>query len=382
MRFWWKPFFIYPSSPGVMGRVNPPSSDPSNAVVRRVGFVVGHPAHVHLFKNAIRDLNGLGYRILILAVRKEITLEVLRREGFSYEVIGTNYPSLLAKAVTIPGKDWRTVQILRDFDPDLVVSTGSPYAAHACRLLGIPHICFGDTEVASLATLTMLPFIDAIYTPDCFSIDLGQKQIRYPSYHELAYLHPRRFRPDPEALLQAGLRAGEPYFILRLSSADSAHDMREEASGVTNRDLLLHLLTELEKHGRPIVSSEVPLPSSITSYLGRFPPEIIHSLLAFATLYVGEGATMASEAGILGTPWVFISRTPRGYLDDQERVFGLGTRVESLSAAVPIALRWASEPMTKESWKEKSQRLIAVKADTTEIIVDAVRSRVEGGAAR
>ena len=48
----------------------------------------------------------------------------------------------------------------------------------------------------------------------------------------------------------------------------------------------------------------------------------MHDALAYAEIYIGEGATMASEAGVLGTPSFYISTIARSYNIDQER-FGL-----------------------------------------------------------
>ena len=49
----------------------------------------------------------------------------------------------------------------------------------------------------------------------------------------------------------------------------------------------------------------------------------VHHLLAYAQILVGESATMASEAAVLGTPAVYIATTGRGYTDDQEARYGI-----------------------------------------------------------
>ncbi len=37
-------------------------------------------------------------------------------------------------------------------------------------------------------------------------------------------------------------------------------------------------------------------------------------LLAYATLFIGEGATMASECAVLGTPAIYVNSLQLGYL--------------------------------------------------------------------
>ncbi len=46
----------------------------------------------------------------------------------------------------------------------------------------------------------------------------------YPGYHELAYLHPRRFTPDRGVLAEAGISEGERYFVLRFNAFKAHHD--------------------------------------------------------------------------------------------------------------------------------------------------------------
>ncbi|MBT4513007.1 MAG: DUF354 domain-containing protein [Chloroflexi bacterium] len=45
---------------------------------------IGHPAHVHFFKNAIWALQSRGHNVLITARKKEIALDLLDAYGFDY----------------------------------------------------------------------------------------------------------------------------------------------------------------------------------------------------------------------------------------------------------------------------------------------------------
>src|SRR2546425_10145192 len=118
-------------------------------------------------------------------------------DGLLSALDGKNVPTIAGKLLDLPLKDLRLAILLSRVRPDLVVSTGSPYAAQASAALSIPHIAFSDTEIASGVIRLMLPFTDVVCTPSCFWLDLGAKQVRYPGYHELAYLHPSRFAPNP-----------------------------------------------------------------------------------------------------------------------------------------------------------------------------------------
>jgi predicted glycosyltransferase len=67
----------------------------------------------------------------------------------------------------------------------------------------------------------------------------------------------------------------------------------------------------------------------------------MHTLLKYATLYIGEGGTMASEAVCLNTPVIYTNNLPlMGYLKEGER-FGLlyyKTNFSSIMESLDIAV--------------------------------------------
>lgn len=96
------------------------------------------------------------------------------------------------------------------FRPDLFISHGSIYAAHAAFLLGKKHLSLEDSGNMEQIVLYR-PFTDVILTPDVLPEDLGPQPIRYEGYHEIAYLHPDYFNRDPEVYNWLGLKPGEKY---------------------------------------------------------------------------------------------------------------------------------------------------------------------------
>ena len=67
------------------------------------------------------------------------------------------------------------------------------------------------------------------------------------------------------------------------------------------------------------ISAEAEVPESFKKYLIKIKPEQMHHVLAYANILVSEGATMASEAGVLGTPAIYVNSLSRCYNEDQER---------------------------------------------------------------
>ena len=339
----------------------------------RVLFVVGHPAHVHLFKNVVRVLQSHGHEILVGAVAREVTTRLLDAYGIPYFVFGSPQPEIVSKALGIVPKDLSLLQNARQFRPDVLVSTGSPYAAQVSAVLDQPHLAFGDTEHATLIARLMLPFTDAVCTPDVFEGDLGPKHVRYRGYKELAYVHPKYFQPDPESLDRIGLSRKEPYVLLRFASWDASHDLGDRGFHFAGIDEAVAFVREIEAIGRVIVTSERKPVSQLAPYTLPIPPERMHDVIAFSRLYVGEGATMAAEAGVLGVPWIFVSTRGRGFLTDQQKRYGLGFWVRDLDEA-RRALPSVSGSGVLDEWKRRRDRMLSEKEDVVEFISNFVET--------
>src|SRR2546427_4051027 len=250
---------------------------------------------------------------------------------------------------------------------DLLVSTGSPYAAHVSAILAKPHLAFGDTERAALTARITIPFTDAVYTPDCYQGYLGPKHRKYNGYKELAYLHPKYFRPNRGSLDAAGLSETEPYLILRLASWDSSHDLGESGFSFEDGQDALTFVRQMERLGRVVVTADSAVRPPLDEYTVRLSPERMHDVLAFATAYVGEGATMAAEAGVLGVPWIFVSSTGRGFLTDQQSRYGLGYWGRDRHGAED-GLSHLALPNLRSEWQQRKERMLSEKEDVVSFI--------------
>ncbi len=127
-----------------------------------------------------------------------------------------------------------------------------------------------------------------------------------------------RFVPDPSRLQVFGLSPNDRYIVMRLVAWASAHDIGDR--GFTDLKSAVELLSG---YGRVLISSEMSLPPEVANCAIRTAPEYIHHLLAYATLYIGESATMASESAILGVPAILLSTSSRGYTNEQEHKYRL-----------------------------------------------------------
>lgn len=337
----------------------------------RILVDISHPAHVHFFRNAISMWHEHRHLVRVVARDKDITCDLLRRFDIPHKVLSKARTGFVGWTVEMLVHTVRLLSEVLAFRPHVMLQIGGIFVGPVGWLTCTPAWAFTDTENATLSNSITFPFVDRIFTPQCYNLNHGSKHLRYPGFHELAYLHPRRFVPDPSVLAPFGLKPGAPFFIVRFVAWQSAHDMGERGFTLPNK---IKLVSELARHGRVFVSSEAPLPDPLKPYASPIPVEQIHHFIAHATLVVGESATMASEAVFLGTPAIFVSPTSRGYTDVQERRYGLVFNFKDTDQtnALDMVKELIAISYPKDHWQKKRQRLLEDNIDVTGWLVRLV----------
>lgn len=337
----------------------------------RILVDANHPAHVHFFKHFIWSMQQRGHEVSITASRKDVVFDLLKHYNFAYIDLGSYGHSLLSKLVQfslMSIKMWRAARELR---PDIILGIASIRGAHVGRLLrGCQSVIFDDTEHASEQIRLYLPFADRVFTPSCFRKELGHKHQRYQGYHELAYLHPSRFTPNPAVLDDAGIDSDNPYFLVRFVSWESTHDIGYHGISDAGKRKLIQRLAE---HGRVIITAESELPGEYEQYRLPVEPQLLHDLLAFAHLYVGEGATMASEAAVLGTPSIYVNPLGAGTID-QQQALGLLHHVPDEDEAIELAVQLAADADAPARHSRRRATMLQEQSDVTQWMVEMVES--------
>lgn len=291
---------------------------------------ITHPAHAHFFRHPIGELLRRGHEVLVTSRRKEMATDLLDAFGVAHEPLavpsGGGGAGLLAELVR---RDLALARVARRFRPAAIAAIGGIFAAHAARLARSRSVVFYDTENARLQNLLTYPVASTVVAPRCYEAWLPRGALRYPGYHELSYLHPARFTPQQEVALANGLAPEGDTFLVRVVAWQASHDIGERGWSPA---LLRAVVAHLAARGRVLVSAEGVLPDDLEAY--RYPgdPAHIHHMMAFCRLYVGESATMASEAAVLGVPAVYAAATGRGYTNEQENRYGLVRNVRRIEA--------------------------------------------------
>jgi predicted glycosyltransferase len=96
----------------------------------------------------------------------------------------------------------------------------------------------------------------------------------------------------------------------------------------------------------------------------------------YAQLLMGEGATMATEASILGTPAIYSSSMALNLgnftelMERYQLVYSYSDPEEALQKAVDILKR----PDSKNEWRLRRDRMLSEKIDVTHFIVDIIEN--------
>jgi predicted glycosyltransferase len=338
----------------------------------RVLIDILHPAHVHFFRNFYSEMEGRGHSVCITARDKDRSVELLRAFDLPYQQI-SEQKSGVGLAIEMAQRTPRLMNVMRSFRPDVMTGIMGPSIALAgvLRLPRVPSVVFYDTEFAVQTNRIVYPLAYSVCTPDCYQGRVPGRHHTYAGYHELAYLHPNRFRPDPAVLSEFGVNPGEAYSIVRFVSWQAVHDRKERGLTVKQKR---HLVEVLQRRGRVLVSSEGPLPPELANLAVRGPVEKVHHLLAHARLVVGESATMSSEAAVLGVPAVFIATTGRGYTDDEERRYGLVRHFTEDQYDMALSAIEDILAAPSAAWAGARQRLLDEKIDVTGWMTDYFES--------
>lgn len=309
---------------------------------------------MHLFKHLAWQMESAGHNVLFTLREKEHEKALLEKYGFQYRTFGRKYSSTPGKIRGLLKFDYLEWLAGRRFKADMFISHGSMYAAHAASLMGKPHIALEDTGNMEQVRLYRR-FSRLILSPETMGCSLGEKHILYPGFHELAHLHPDLFTPQPGIFDLLRLPSGTPYAVLRFVSLNATHD---RASADLLMEEKLALVKRIERRMQVFVSCESGEASPLKQYALPTPPEMMHDVLACASLYVGNGATMAAEAGVLGTPSIYMNRVAARKCEGLAR-YGLVANTGNYEDLPRMIDSWLSDVSLAETWKRRREELLA-----------------------
>lgn len=331
--------------------------------IKTVTFDFGHPAHFHYFKSTIRDLQSQGINVFVTVRNKKVIIELTQSLSVKTFVRPKGFDSLLGKLFALLLIDaWMIFKYIR-FRPDLAIGFGNPYVAHASWLTGCKSLIFDDTDSAHLSHALYKNVTNYIFTPSCFTKNLGNNHRVFQGYMEQNYIQfeTRKSKSNP------------PKCFVRLVDWKAHHDI-----GLKHMSRIDHyeLLKFLQERFLVTLYSDVNYPEfEQLKYSGK--PIDLHATLSDYDLFIGESATMAMEFHLSGVPCVFCDELSRSYTLDVQKKLPTGffnIRENYLSNILNVLDKELSNlDMIQDSVQEhllKNQNFQSVKEITKSVIAD------------
>ena len=357
----------------------------------KVLFMISHPAHFHMFRYTIENLQKDGHQVVNVIRPKDVLEQLCIDANLPFYKV-TDRPKkwgMIGLGVSLVEKIFEVFKIARKEKPDILIGSDGVLAVVG-KLLHIPSFeCYeDDAEAIALYAKMFFPIYTGLICPKCCSAwKWNNKKIAYPSYQEFGYLYPSQFTPDKSVVEKYGIDTSKTYFLIRFAKLTAHHDVGIHGM---NTQIAEHVVELLKSHGQIYITSERELEPQFEPYRIRINPLDMHHVMAFASLYIGDSQTMAAEAGVLGTPFVrfndFVGRlsyihelecptdyTPRkdGYVpfvdkhvpDDVHYCLGYGHKTADVEGFYRSIEKWMAEPNRKEICAERRERMLSEKID-------------------
>ena len=321
--------------------------------------------------NLVQELEKKGHEICVIApgysfkntVEKENKTKIIRTRAVKLPFY------MKSRYCFSPFPLFKIGKTIKKFKPDIVTDIGGAFISFPSKICNIPSIIFNDSEPVPVDRYITYPYAKKILTPNCFLKNLGKKQVRYNGYHEIAYLHPNYFKPNPKILDKLSIEKNEKYIVLRFVSWQASHDFLQAGFPIEWKN---KIIKELSEYGRILISSESPIPKKFEKYRVPIKPEEMHDLLYFADLFLGDGATMATEAGLLGTPSIRSSSLVGSMgnfielMDKYKLVFSYKKPEFAFNKSVEII----NKTNSKKIWEKRKNLVFKEKIDVTRYMVE------------
>lgn len=336
-------------------------------------FELSHPKHFYQFRHVMQMLRR-HHTVKIIARNKDVLLQLLQEQDLEYEEYGPHGKTLAGKLFVLSSILLTYVKIIRAYKPDVIVSRSSPYAALLSLFFDVSTIVFPDSEVVAINNKLVAPRASMVITPDNFELDFGEKHYRVRGFFENSYLHPDYFTPSRESLKYLRLRNNETYVVLRFVGWHANHDVNQGGFSLEHKE---KLVVELSKQARVFISAESGLPSQLQKYQLNMPASRMHDILHFASLYIGDSQTMATEAALLGTPAIrcnsFVGENDMSNFRLLENKHQLLFNYSSFDDVLTRAVSVLRDPQSKETWQKRRRDYFAETTDMNKQVLDLLK---------
>jgi len=271
------------------------------------------PKQCMLFSKLSERLRKDGHQVFEATRDYREVIQLLNMKGIKARIVGKhggeNLPGKLKACVE---RTLELASIMAELRPDVAVSFSSPETSRVAFGLNIPHVCLNDSPHAEAVARLSVPLATLLLTPKIIPknvwIRFGISPNRIIQYNALdpwAWL--KDFKPDERVFSQLGLEKSRPIVAFRTEESFASYLLGKTPL----TPLLVPLIKSLLKSDIDFQAVVMPRYETQTALLKEKLGKRIQvcestvdapSLLSFASVFVGAGGTMTTEAALLGVP--------------------------------------------------------------------------------
>jgi len=342
------------------------------------------PKQCMFFSKLSERLRRDGHQVFEATRQYREVIQLIRMKGIMAQVVGRH------GGETLPGKlkasVERTLELaskMADLRPDVAVSLASPETSRVAFGLKIPHVCLNDSPHAEAVARLTVPLATLLLTPQIISKTVWTKFgiskdriIQYKALDAWAWL--RDFKPDKKVLTQLGLEKSKPIVAFRTEESFASYLL-----GKTSRTpILLPLIESLLKSDVDFQAVVMPRYETQTTLLkdklgkrARVCESTIDavSLISYASVFVGAGGTMTTEAALLGVP-TFSCYPDKPFLVEKylikKELIARETSLERVRAKILETLQKIEN--VQKAQVVKARKLTSSFEDPVDVIVKAI----------
>ena len=300
---------------------------------------INHPAHVHYFRNFIKQMEAKGHLFCVINRDSKMINQLLDYYGIEHTIRNKRpkKKGTVASSMNLLRMIIWCIRKSISFHPDMYMGFANVPCSITSCLFRKPCILLDDTEFNKMNHSIYMLFCSTVLTPFYFQrrLDDGKKQIYFNAFIEQLFLHSKYFKNNTKILEDLGLIRGE-YVVIRFSAYNAHHDMM---ANPLSEDFKKRIVSKIAQKYKVVISLEQESDDPFYHpYLAKFSPEKMHDIEANAKFLVTEGITMASESFILGVPYLLINPLKCGYIDYQvgkyPNLFYYSTKEEDINECI------------------------------------------------
>lgn len=347
----------------------------------KIWFDVLTPKQVNFFKLVVGELKNREHDILCTSRKYREVEELAKIRGLELKIVGEHGgESLNGKLKASAERVLELADVIREFNPDALVSSSSPEASRVAFGLAIPHLGFNDSPHAEAVCRLCLPFMNKLMCPwvipfkEFTRYGIAKNQIlRYRA------LDPAMWIKDGKCIYRhqdLKLDPAKKTITFRLEESKAAYrsGIKSNSSSLLNalityfRDcnivVLCRYLDQLESVSRDFGNSAIVIDRVIDGM----------SLLMLSDVFIGSGGTMNCEASLLGVPNMSYAMH-NVYLNRFLFSKGISYKCRSANEMAKLARKMLSDERIQKMIKSKSQMLLSQMEDPKKKIIRVLESK-------